>query len=93
MKYMKIGFSEVIFTDKSRVNFERPDIWVKIWILSTSNVSVAKRMEPGGCSWIIEAGIVDKDIIRPFKHDKEVKLNNGIYYDFVDKSFFPWYKS
>ena len=42
---------------------------------------------------MIWAGIVDQTIIRPFKFDEGVKLNSANYCDFMDKTFFAWYKS
>ena len=42
-KYMKIDFSKVILTDESWVAFDWPDGWAKGWILSYSDMPVAKR--------------------------------------------------
>ena len=51
-KYMKINFSKVIFRNKSQVTFDELDRRVKGWILSTSNVFVAKRQQEGGSRMI-----------------------------------------
>ena len=42
---------------------------------------------------MIWAGIVDEAIIRPFKVDEGVEMINANYCNFMDKTFFPWYKS
>lgn len=86
---MKIDCSKVIFTDESRVTFDGPDRW----ILSNLDMSVAKRRQQRGSSFIIQAGIVDQTIIGPFKVDEGVKLNSDNYCDFIKKIFFAWYKS
>ena len=66
-KYMKINFSKVIFSDESRMTFDRPDGCAKGWILLNSEVLVAKRRQLGGGSVMIWAGIVDQTIIRHSK--------------------------
>ena len=89
---MKIDFSRVIFTDESRVTFNRPDKRAKGSILSNLDMSVAKRKQ-GNSSVVICAVVVDQTIIGPFKVDEGVKLNAANYCNLMDKTFFEWYKS
>lgn len=75
---MKIDFSTVIFTDKSQETFDRPDVWPKGWILSDSDMPVAKRRQEGVSSVMIWVEIIDQRIIGPFKVDETVKLNSAV---------------
>ena len=65
----------MIFLDESQVMCDEPDGWAKGWILSNSDMPVAKRSQQGDSSLITWAGIVNQTIIRPFKVVEEVKLN------------------
>ena len=38
------------------------------------------------------AGIIDQTIIGQFKVDYGLKLNTAIFWDFMNKTFFTWYK-
>ena len=89
---MKIDFSKVIFMDESQVTFDGPNGWAKRWILSNSDVPVAKRIQQGGNS-VIWAGIVDQPITGPFNVDAVIKLNSVNSCIFIDKTFIAWYKS
>ena len=57
---MKIDFSIVIFTAESWMTFEGTDGWGKVWILSNSDVPVAKRRQQRGGSVMIWIGIVNQ---------------------------------
>ena len=50
---MKIDFSKVIFMDEPQVIFDRSNEWVKGWILSNSDVLVAKRRQQRGSSMMV----------------------------------------
>ena len=67
---MKVNFSEVLFTDESRITLDGVDGLAKGEILSNSDVLVVKGKQPKSSSVIIWAGIVDQTIIGPFKVDK-----------------------
>ena len=60
---------------------------------SIQTFSLAKRNKNGSSSVKIKAGIVDQTIIGPFKIDEGVWLDSANYCDFMDKTFFAWYKS
>ena len=49
------------------VSFDWPDGWAKGWILSNSDIPVAKGKQQGDSTLIIWAGIVNQTIIGPFK--------------------------
>ena len=88
---MKIDFSKVIFTDKSRMTFDGSDWWAKGRILSNSDMSVAKRRQQRGDSAMILPRIVNQTIIGPFKIDEGFKLNRAIDCNFMNKTFFVQY--
>ena len=58
-----------------------------------SELPVAKRRQQEGSSVMIRTGIANQMIIGPVKVDKEIKLNSANYCNFIDKTFFVWYKS
>ena len=90
---MKIDFSKVIFMDESCMTFDWPDGWTKGWILPKADIPLVKRRQKWGSSVMILAEIINQTIIRPFKVDEGVKLNNAIHCNFMDKTFCAWYKS
>ena len=75
--------------EESQMTFDEPDGWAKGWILSNSDVFVAKRRKSDGNA-MIQAGIVNQMIIGPFKVNERIKLNSAN--NFIDKTFFAWYK-
>ena len=90
---IKTDFSKVIFTDESRVTLDGPDGWAKGWILHDQTAPTRLRRQQGGGGIMIWAGIVDSEIIGPFKVDDGVKLNSENYCKLLDETFFRWYKS
>lgn len=88
-KNMKIDFSKLIFTNLKWHLIDQVDGPH----LSNSDVHVAKRRQQGGGSVMIRVGIVDQTIISSFKVDEAVKLNSANYCNFMNKTFFAWYKS
>ena len=60
--------------------------------LSNLDMPVSKRRQGDG-SVMIWTGIVDQTIIGPFKDKDRVKLNSANKCDFMDETFFAWYKS
>ena len=55
---MKINFSKVIFTEKSRLTFEKTDGMTKRWIPSQSDMPVAQRRQQGDGCGMMWFGIV-----------------------------------
>ena len=90
---MKTDFSKVVFTDESRVTLDGPDGWSKGWVLQDREAPVSKRRQQGGGSIMIWAGIYGDKLIGPYKVDDGVKLTSQSYCQFLDKTFFKWYKS
>ncbi|XP_014780265.1 uncharacterized protein LOC106876286 [Octopus bimaculoides] len=53
---------------------------------------ITRRRQQGGAGVMILAGIVNRTIIGPFKVDEGVKRNGTNYCEFLDQTFFEWYK-
>ena len=87
---MKIDFSKVIFTDKSRVTFDGPNGWSKGWILQDITAPITKRRQQDRGRIMIWAGIVWNKLIGPFKDDDDVKLISETYCKFLSNTFFKW---
>lgn len=78
-------------TDKSWVTLIEHDGWYKGWILSDSDVPVAKWRQQGGDSLMIWAGIFKQTIIGLLKFDEWIKLKSAYYCDFMDKIVFEFW--
>ena len=72
------------------MTFDISNRWAKWWILSNSNLPVAKRRQQRG-SMVIRAGIVDQTITGPLNVNG-FKLYSFSYCDFMDNIYFTWYK-
>ena len=66
-KYMKLDFSNVVYTDESRVTLDVPDGWRRGWIDNESHPPGIMRRQQGVGGVMIWAGIVDDRLIGPFK--------------------------
>ena len=85
---MKIDFSEVIFIDESRVTFDGSkegfySIQTCLWLKDGNNEMVV---------WWYGLELSIKPILDHSKIGDEVKLNSANYSDFLDQTFFTWYK-
>ena len=85
-----MNFSKIVFTDESRVTFDRLDGWGNGWTLSKPEVPMTKKKATSVITW---SEIVDQTKIGPLEINERVKLNNVEYYEFMDKTFFAEYKS
>ena len=90
---MKLDFSNVIFTDESRVTLDGPDGWRRGWVLDGHRPPEILRRQQGGGGIMIWAGIVDNRMIGPFKVREGVKINSVNYTAFLDDLFFKWYNA
>lgn len=60
-------FGTVIFTDESRVTLDGPDGWSKGWIFRDREPPSRLRRQQGGGGIMIWAGIVNDQVIGPYK--------------------------
>ena len=91
-QYMKLDFNKVIFTDECRATLDGPDGWWKGWVIEGEQAPWVARRQQGGGGVMFWAGIVKDRLIGPFKVDSSVKMNSETYSQFLDESFFKWYK-
>ena len=89
-KYVKTNFSNVIFTDESRVTLDGPDGWTRGWVQNGRQSLYRIRRQQGGGGVMIWAGIIGNEVIGPFKVEEGVKLNTVNYCAFLAKNFKPW---
>ncbi|CAB4029373.1 Hypothetical predicted protein [Paramuricea clavata] len=76
---MKTDFSNVVFTDESRVTLNGPDGWSKGWVLQDREAPITRRRQQGGGSIMMWAGNCGDKLIGPYKVDDEVKLTSQTY--------------
>ena len=91
-QYMKLDFNKVIFTDECRATLDGPDGWRKGWVIEGGQAPWVARRQQGGGGVMFWAGIVKDRLIGPYKVDSSVKMNSETYSQFLNDSFFKWYK-
>lgn len=91
-KYVKTNFSNVIFTDESRVTLDGPDGWSRGWVLNGRQSSYRIKRQQMGGGVMIWAGIIGEEIIGPYKVEEGVKMNSANYCAFLEKNFLPWFE-
>ena len=89
-KYVKTNFSNVIFTDESRVTLDGPDGWTREWVQNGRQSLYLIRRQQGFGGVMIWAGIIGNEVIGPFKVEEGVKLNTVNYCAFLAKNFKQW---
>ena len=90
-KYMKLDFSNVIFTDECRATLDGPDGWRRGWVTDKRSVPGLMRRQQGGGGVMFWAAIVGDRFVGPFNVVGGVKVNSEMYSKFLDTNFFPWY--
>ena len=91
-RYMKLDFSKVIFTDECRATLDGPDGWASGWVRDGHSAPTRKRRQQGGGGVMFWAGIVNDELVGPFKVENGVKINSETYCAFLKKNFLPWWK-
>lgn len=92
-KYMKQPFEHVLFTDECRATLDGPDGWKRGWFSQEHGRPHLLRRQQGGGGVMFWAGIVDSELVGPFRVKDGVKMTAGVYVDFLKLNFFPWHKS
>ena len=82
---MKTNFENVLFTEESRATLDGPDGWMSGWLLNGTTPQSKIRRQQGGGGVMIWAGIINNQIVGPFRVPKS-------YVDFLQKNFLPGYK-
>ena len=91
-QYMKCDFSTVIFTDECRATLDGPDCWSRGWLREGQDEQVRLRRQQGGGGVMFWAGIVNDELIGPFRVEDGVKINSENYCEFLNDHFLPWFK-
>ena len=91
-QYMKCDFSTVIFTDECRATLDGPDCWSRGWLRKGQDEHVRLRRQQGGGGVMFWAGIVNDELIGPFRVEDGVKINSENYCEFLNDHFLPWFK-
>ena len=88
---MKTNFENVLFTDESRTTLDGPDGWMSGWLLNGTTPQSKIRRQQGGGGVMIWAGIINNQIVGPFRVPDGVTMcaKSYTYVDFLKKiSFF-----
>ena len=84
---MKTNFENVLFTDESRATLDSIDGWMSAWYDGTTPQSKIKQQQGGG-GVMIWAGIINNQIVDPFRVPNGVKMCAKSYVDFLNKISF-----
>ena len=85
---MKTNFENVLFTDESRATLDGPDGWMIAWLLNGATPQSKIRQQQGGRGVMIWAGIINNQIVDPFRVPNVVKICAKSYVDCLKK--FPF---
>ena len=89
---MKTNFENVLFTDESRATLDGLDGWMSGWLLNGTTQQSKIRRQQGSGGVMIWVGIVNNQIVGPFRVPDRVKMCAKLYVDFLQQNFLPWYK-
>ena len=90
VRYHKVNFSNVIFTDECRATLDGPDGWARGWVLDQRQPKLRMRRQQGGGGVMFWAGIQGSEIIGPYMVPEGVKINAKAYCELLDQFLFPW---
>ena len=85
---MKTNFEYVLFTDESRATLDGPDGWMSGWLLNGTTPQSKIRRQQGGGGVMIWAGIINNQIVGPFRVPDGVMMCAKSYVDFLKKISF-----
>jgi transposase len=89
-KYMKTDFSKVLWTDEMRGTLDGPDGWARGWVQRGTEAPVRIRRQQGGGGVMIWAGIINSELVGPFRVKDGVKMNSEAYCNFLEENLVPW---
>ena len=85
---MKTNFKNVLFTDKSWATLDGPDGWMSGWLLNGTMPQGKIRWQQDGGGVMIWAGIINNQIVGPFRVPDGVTMCAKSYVDFLKKISF-----
>lgn len=92
-KYLKTDFSRVLWTDEMRVTLDGPDGWARGWITKGRSAPLRFRRQQGGGGVMVWAGIINDELVGPFRVEDGLKINSNTYCQFLEATLFQqWYR-
>ena len=82
---MKTNFENVLFTDESRATLDGQDGWMSGWLFNGTKPQSKIRRQQGGGGVMIWAGIINNQIVSPFRVPDGVTMSAKSYVDFLKK--------
>lgn len=86
-KYMKVDFTQVIFTDECLATLDGPDGWVRGWVSLDHSPPVRMACQQAGGGVMFWAAIIGDTLIGPFRVEDGVKINATTYSAYLNKHF------
>lgn len=91
-KYLKLDFKRVLWTDEMRCTLDGPDGWSRGWICNERSTPFRLKRQQGGGGIMTWAGIIDGELVGPFRVEDGVKIDSASYCGFLSHTLLPWYR-
>ena len=91
--YFQQNFSKVLFSDKTRASLDGPDNWQKGWVFKENKRPIKNFRQKQGGSIMIWAGIINDELVGPFRVPDGLKMTSKTYVKFLKEHFIPVYKN
>ena len=82
---MRTNFENVLFCDESQATLDGPDGWMSGWLLNGTVPQSKIRRQQGSGGVMIWVGIINNQIVGPFRVPNGVKMCAKSYVDFPQK--------
>ena len=82
---MKTNFKNVLFTDEFRATLDGPDGWMSDWLLNSTTPQGKIRRQQGSGGVMIWAGIINNQIVGPFRVPDGITMCAKSYVNFLKK--------
>lgn len=92
-KYMKVDFSQVVFSDECRATLDGPDGFARGWIRHGTLPPVRAFRQQKGGGIMFWAAIHGENLVGPFRIDNGIKINSETYTNLLKTKFIPYINS
>lgn len=76
-----------------RVTLDGPDGWARGWITKGRSAPLRFRRQQGGGGVMVWAGIINDELVGPFRVEDGLKINSNTYCQFLEATLFQqWYR-
>ena len=89
---MKVNFENVIFMNECRATLDGPDGWSRGRYDAQLPPPRRLRRQQGGGGIMFWAGIINNEMVGPFRVKDRVKITAETYTAFLKEFLLPWYK-